>query len=391
MNKAKFGPMLLALALFAVFLLIPTRFLLPLLSDEKVEQAATSLKEEKIQSMILQQKMLADPKYLPMYGSSEFARMDAFHPSNYFKVKPEGFTPFLLGRGGTQDLVHVLNFASTMDQLKDKKMVFVLSPQWFVPQGIDETHFAPNFSKQQGYHFIFNNDLKPEMKKQIAKRLLNFEIVKKETLLKISLEGIAYDDTKYKVKALAAKPFAYIYRNILDRKDLFTAMFNIKPHKEKLDPSLKQMNWEEARKHADQTGAAESGSNQYGIEDGYFNSKIKKKLKQREGYLKNDAYDQSPEYEDLQIVLDLLKQSGAKPLFISVPVKGPWYDYAGFPKERREAYYKKVHEQIEKAGYPITDFSNHEYDKYFLKDHMHLGWKGWVYIDEAIQQFYKAN
>ncbi|MGN4637611.1 D-alanyl-lipoteichoic acid biosynthesis protein DltD, partial [Bacillus cereus group sp. MYBK34-1] len=50
MNKAKFGPMLLALALFAVFLLIPTRFLLPLLSDEKVEQAATSLKEEKIQS-----------------------------------------------------------------------------------------------------------------------------------------------------------------------------------------------------------------------------------------------------------------------------------------------------------------------------------------------------
>ncbi|MBJ8128279.1 D-alanyl-lipoteichoic acid biosynthesis protein DltD, partial [Bacillus cereus] len=82
---------------------------------------------------------------------------------------------------------------------------------------------------------------------------------------------------------------------------------------------------------------------------------------------------QSPEYEDLQIVLDLLKQSGAKPLFISVPVKGPWYDYAGFPKERREAYYKKVHEQIEKAGYPIADFSNHEYDKYFLKDHMHLG------------------
>ncbi|MFV5916756.1 D-alanyl-lipoteichoic acid biosynthesis protein DltD, partial [Bacillus cereus] len=64
---------------------------------------------------------------------------------------------------------------------------------------------------------------------------------------------------------------------------------------------------------------------------------------------------------------------------------------AGFPKERREAYYKKVHEQIEKAGYPIADFSNHEYDKYFLKDHMHLGWKGWIYIDEVIQQFYKAN
>ena len=66
-----------------------------------------------------------------------------------FKVKPEGFTPFLLGRGGTQDLVHVLNFASTMDQLKDKKMVFVLSPQWFVPQGIDETHLHLTFQSNK--------------------------------------------------------------------------------------------------------------------------------------------------------------------------------------------------------------------------------------------------
>ncbi|MDM5153996.1 D-alanyl-lipoteichoic acid biosynthesis protein DltD [Bacillus sp. DX1.1] len=390
MKKATFGPMLLALALFAVFLLIPIRFLSPLVSDKKVEQAATSVTEEKIQSMILQQKMLEDPKYLPMYGSSEFKRLDAYHPSSYFKVKPEGFTPFLLGRGGTQNLIHVLNFASTMDDLKDKKMIFVLSPQWFVPQGIDELHFAPNFSKQQGYHFLFNNDLKPEMKKHIAKRLLKFDIVKKETLLKTSLEGIAYDDTKYKVKAIAAKPFAYIYRNILDRKDLFTVMFNIKPPKQQLDPALKNMNWEEARKHADQTGAAESKSNKFGIDDSYFHNKIKN-VQQRKGYLARASYDQSPEYEDLQIVLDLLKQTGAKPLFISVPVKGPWYDYAGFPKERRELYYKKVHEQIKQAGYPIADFSNHEYDKYFLKDHMHLGWKGWVYIDEAVQKFYKTN
>lgn len=83
--------------------------------------------------------------------------------------------------------------------------------------------------------------------------------------------------------------------------------------------------------------------------------------------MKNDAYDHSPEYEDLQIVIDLLKQSDEKPLFISVSVKGPWYDYAGFSKERHELYYKKVHEQIEKDSYSIADFLNPEYDKSFLK------------------------
>ncbi len=91
----------------------------------------------------------------------------AFHPSNYFKEKPERFLIFLLGHSGTQDIVHVLNFASTMDQSKDKKMVFVLSSQWFVPQGIDEMDFASNLSKQQSYHFLLDNDLKPEMKKKI--------------------------------------------------------------------------------------------------------------------------------------------------------------------------------------------------------------------------------
>ncbi|MED0819055.1 D-alanyl-lipoteichoic acid biosynthesis protein DltD, partial [Bacillus paranthracis] len=31
----------------------------------------------------------------------------------------------------------------------------------------------------------------------------------------------------------------------------------------------------------------------------------------------------------------------------------------------------------------------HEYDKYFLKDTIHIGWKGWVYFDEEIQKFYQ--
>ena len=43
---------------------------------------------------------------------------------------------------------------------------------------------------------------------------------------------------------------------------------------------------------------------------------------------------------------------------------------------------------FEKAGYPVVDFSGHEYDKYFLKDTIHLGWKGWIYFDEAVQNFY---
>ena len=43
-----------------------------MISDKKVEDAATSLQKEKLQSVFLQQKMLENSQYLPMYGSSEF-------------------------------------------------------------------------------------------------------------------------------------------------------------------------------------------------------------------------------------------------------------------------------------------------------------------------------
>ena len=46
--------------------------------------------------------MFEDSKYLPIFGSSELSRLDEFHPSNYFQVNNQGFTPYLVGKGGDQ-------------------------------------------------------------------------------------------------------------------------------------------------------------------------------------------------------------------------------------------------------------------------------------------------
>lgn len=110
--------------------------------------------------------MLKDPTYLPIYGSSELSRLDEFHPSNYFQVNNEGFTPYLVGKGGSQSLIHSLNFAAHMDQLKGKKIVFIVSPQWFIKRGSDEQHFAPNYSALQGLDLAFNDQIDPEIKRK---------------------------------------------------------------------------------------------------------------------------------------------------------------------------------------------------------------------------------
>ena len=63
--------------------------------------------------------------------------------------------------------------------------MFVLSPQWFTKTGVSQGDFTNNFSKQQAYHFIFNDEINLGMKKQIAKRLLDYKVVQEDDILKI--------------------------------------------------------------------------------------------------------------------------------------------------------------------------------------------------------------
>ncbi|MFC7393614.1 D-alanyl-lipoteichoic acid biosynthesis protein DltD [Scopulibacillus cellulosilyticus] len=388
MKKPRYGPLILAIIIFLALLFTPGSVQHALISNKKVNQAATSLDPNMFQGIALQQKAMDDKKYLPIYGSSELLRLDPFHPSNYFKVNPDGFTPFLVGRGGMQSLVHFLNFASMSNDLKNRKIVFILSPQWFAQQGLDRKHFDPNFSKLQAYDFVFNKNIDPSLKKRAARRLLQFKFIRKDKNLAYLLKGIGYSNQTNKLKLLGEKAYGEFDYRVLMWRDTIKS-FSVHPHHPNVDPSLKNLSWKQLRHRGDLMGEKDSTSNTYGINNHYW-KKIKPKYSHLKGYRKHERYYHSPEYGDLQLVLDLLKEKHAKAMFISVPENGRWYDYAGVPKKTRQYYYARVRKQVEKAGFPVADFSSHEYDKYFLKDTMHLGWKGWVYVDQAIKKFYDS-
>lgn len=89
------------------------------------------------------------------------------------------------------------------------------------------------------------------------------------------------------------------------------------------------------------------------------------------------------------MVLDVLKDAGAKPMFVSIPVNGKWYDYAGFPQERRQEYYAKINKQVQSAGFPLVDFTGYEYEPHFISDTIHISWKGWVYLDREMADYWK--
>lgn len=110
-----------------------------------------------------------------------------------------------------------------------------------------------------------------------------------------------------------------------------------------------------------------------------------------EGKNKDHSYAESLEYDDFQLMLDILKEAGAKPLFVIIPVNGAYYDYTGFPQKGRQDYYNRIKQQISESGFTYADYSDHEYDPYFMRDTIHIGWKGWVYLDEDMQKFLEEN
>jgi D-alanine transfer protein len=390
MRKPLFLPLGLAVIIVVLIMLVPNGYLIKKIPEERVSQAATELNPFMFQGKYIQEKMMSTDKYLPIYGSSELSRLDRFHPSNYFEVTGEKFTPFLIGRGGSVSLVHFLAMAEHKDKLKGKKLVFIISPQWFQPDGALEAQFAPNYSSLHGYDFAFNKEISPSLKKRAIKRLLEFQTVSSDPMLSTLYESELSNGKWIHQKARIVKPIANNYRNLLIKKDLYYVLLGGKPRERSISKKVKNKSWEELNIMAEKIGKKNSRSNNFKIVDSQY-----EKMRMRITDLKDSkigaSYGISKEYDDFQLVLDLLKEAEAEPLFISIPVNGDWYDYTGFPRKGRTDYYKKIRLQIEKSGFAVADFSDHEYDPYFMKDSIHIGWKGWVYTDKAIKEFYERS
>jgi D-alanine transfer protein len=40
-------------------------------------------------------------------------------------------------------------------------------------------------------------------------------------------------------------------------------------------------------------------------------------------------------------------------------------------------------------GFEVLSFADYDYEPYYLKDIMHMGWLGWYYVDEKIADYFE--
>lgn len=313
-------------------------------------------------------------------GSSELASAAPQNPAHYLSATLSDTDLFLSGRGYVQSLPHAIELAAVAPLLEQPRVVLILSPQWFTPEGVNQDILREVYSANLMRDAMSNPRLPTATRDALAARandLLgeDWSPARQPTIPTTGLLGPAGQ-----LEARLAHRPRELY-------EVAAAARHQPPVRPGVGPGTiphTAIPWPQWQAEAEAAGRAAITTNELGIEDGYYARYVAPKLADLKGGMAGVDYSgPSPEYQDLDLFLQVAKDLGIEVLLVSVPMNGPWHDYSGYPLERRTAYYDRIRGIAQRWDVALADFSDEEYTPYFLYDVMHLGWKGWLDVTRA--------
>ncbi|WP_432370473.1 D-alanyl-lipoteichoic acid biosynthesis protein DltD [Staphylococcus chromogenes] len=371
---------LVSALLFGAFVLIPASWLQPNWSHDKLLKQQVANSDTVIKGSAIQNAMLKDKNFYPVYGSSELRKDDPYQPLILLKGKQPDL--FYVGTGGQTDLLQAIALGAQYDQLKGKKMTIIVSPQWFTRNGILENNYLGRVSKVQINRYFDNPNIPNHLKQRLAQRLLHFKTNKNDAFLKeVAKTG--------EVNGHYLNPF---YANHLEKMEVIKSYLPIPSETDKLTKLVDKSkpthkSYQQLDKEAEQYGKAHSSTNPYRIKDAYW-----KLIKENKRPI-NRQYEfrtNSPEFRDLALLVDLMKAGNADVQYVVLPVNGKWYDSIKVNHERRQKVNQKIVKTINERGGNVYDMTNQDYKPYVMSDAVHIGWRGLVELTEQIEKHIKS-
>ncbi|MCB6994006.1 D-alanyl-lipoteichoic acid biosynthesis protein DltD [bacterium 210820-DFI.6.37] len=326
-------------------------------------------------------------------GSSEFRHGTKMttHPVNLFQ--DNSLNMMMVGAGYYQSLFHATELASIEDGMKKRKAVLILSPQWFTKTGVLAPAYASRFSEDNFIAMLQNKKISRETKEYLLSRSKKLLKGDPKTLERVEKYERVFFDKK---ASFYDRSYVSLYRKFLKEKrkiSIYTAarMKGVSSYDPDKTGTHRTPDWEYYDQVAEKEGKAKAGGNPFYVSDRVYEKKLKPQMEAKKDSEVNSSYAVSPEYDDLECFLRVCEETGIKPMLVLMPVNGYWYDHVGFPKEERQAYYENIRALAEKYQAELADFGQDEYTRYFFLDKVHLGWKGWLAVDESIYRFAEEN
>ena len=355
--------------------------------EEKYSAASISAESFKERSQKVRALTDPDMRFVPFFGSSEWMRFDSMHPAVLAEKYDRSYRPYFMGQAGAATLSQYFGIQQITSELENKQAVFVISPQWFTKEDHDPTIFQTYFNNDQLTAFL-ENQSGDAASQYAANRLLKQNPG-------VSMKSIVEKLAKGEKLSEFDQSMINISSQLNEKQSALFGQFSIrgrlryKDHVEKYLGSLpEQFSYEELENIARKEGEENTTNNDLGVENHFYNTKLKKDWKKWEGSQKNFNFLKSPEYNDLQLVLDQFAKSKVNVLFVFQPVNKKWMDYTGLSEEMYQHTVEKIRYQLESQGFTnIADFSKNGGDPYFVKDTIHIGWLGWLAFDKVVNPF----
>lgn len=326
-------------------------------------------------------------------GSSEFrwGRDMKSHPAKMFQDKKMNM--MMIGAGYYQSLFHSVELSAIADGIQNKKVVLILSPQWFKKDGVVPEAYASRFPELNYIAMLKNENISLSTKQYMINRTEELLVKDPPTLKRVK----AYN--RIFVNGHATAEDKKIYQGFISfygekaRLSLYVSakMQGIETERSEGESEPDQEpDWNEYMNWAEEAGQKQS-SNPFFVKDSLYQKQIVPRLESAKDSATGGNYGVSREYEDLRCFLQVCRDSGIKPMLVLAPVNGYWYDYTGFPESGRTSYYQNIRDIAAEYDAEVADLSDQEYTKYFFLDRVHFGWKGWVMINENIYKFAKQD
>ena len=371
-------------------------------ADEDLYDQFSELYRLKNQGTALQSAAFEADGLLPVYGSSELDLLlpynRPFHSSTLFRDRPTGFTIFPVGKPATTCLIMEQRLAAVGPALKGRKLAISVSPFYFFDQPMAWSGgYAGSFSPLHSGELAFNTGLSLQLRQETARRMLQYpETLAKRPLLKFALENLA-DGSPWALACYqAALPLGMMQNAILRYQDHWSIVrYAWKPRARSATPATggRALDWPSLHRQAIATYRPRSDNNEFGLD----NKKWLRKIRPEALRIRNTRTDESflrdlhenQEWVDLELLLRLLTEYGARPILLSMPMHGAWYDQWGVSYTARRAYYQRLRETGARFGTPVVDFAEHDSDRDFCFDHRgHLSPVGWLYYGQVLDGFF---
>jgi D-alanine transfer protein len=371
----------IALAI-AAFFLLAAAVIGGYLERRYVHAVAPILFPQKSQGIALQRIAFGQSDLLPFYGSSELVKPAPNKAADFFRTYPTGFNVFAVGKAGAASLILLQKLVAMGSDLRGKKVAISISPTWFFHENLPATYYNGNFSLLQAGELIYSQHLSFALKRDVARRMLAYpKTLEKSVLLAFALRQLASDSPLNRAMYYGTVPLGLLENGILRMQDHCEMLSYIVKHWRQLQTEVSRsertIDWDrlfadagaQVRQHND------SDPESVGAENG------------PERFVAGE--ERAHEWIDFELLLRGLNELGARPLFLSMPIDGQYFDRFGVGRRFRDLYYQRIRELAQAHNAPLVDFQEHDLDQDFLVGHHdHLTDKGWLYFDKAIDDFF---